>query len=140
MLSWSRHRRKKSEFPELAAALQRALEMQREKVVNVFLQLPGVTFNTCDMCRLYLLRDHTDFLWENKDLQKNLREYAKLDVQQGEDLTPQRRYLLYQKTLKSVMDSCHDLLGRLLKKGAMETQAHDVFFWLLFQVTVSHGT
>ena len=114
--------------------LQLALELQRARIVQVITELPGFTTAALNMGRLWLTRDKTGFLTENRMLQSRIRAKQGEMISNAAQLIGMKaRYAVYQRVLSKFFWQISPVLMRLVKKSDLP-QTHDVFFWL-----VCHG-
>ena len=119
-------------LPEVGRALQRALELQCMNVARVIWELPGVSFSTVNMCRLYLQPDTYNVLSSSKQLQMGLRLASNLELASGFTLSDGQRFILYRRALDQTFKGVIPILATFLRRST-QTRAHDVFFWLAFQ-------
>ena len=119
-------------LPEVGRALQRALELQQEHVAQVLWELPGVSFASVNMCRLYLQKSDHSVLASSKHLQMGLRLASNLELTNRFSLTDQQRFVLYRRALDQTFGNVAPILRSFLRRSR-QTRAHDVFFWLAFQ-------
>ena len=61
--------------PEVAASFQRALELQRKRVTQMFVTLPGLDISRVSMGRLFRQPDDAHFLTKNRALQLKLHQF-----------------------------------------------------------------
>tara|TARA_B110001452_G_scaffold21628_1_gene17351 strand:+ start:612 stop:4946 length:4335 start_codon:yes stop_codon:yes gene_type:complete len=114
--------------------LQLALELQRARIVQVITELPGFTTVALNMGRLWLMRDTSGYLTENRMLQSRIRAKQGEMISNATTLKGMKaRYAVYQRVLSKFFWVISPVLMRLVKKSNLP-QTHDVFFWL-----VCHG-
>ena len=91
--------------------MQRGFELQREHVVKLFLELPGMTMERIDMGQLYMKPDESKFLSNNRPLLARLRLllYEKTDP-----VKALRPHALYQKALSRFFYSISPILRQEL--------------------------
>ena len=119
---------------ELRAAIQHALKTHKPHVLSTLLTLPGVSMSELSICQLYLQPDPTRFLSSNKELQSTLQRYSRWTKSRASAAAPigteYRKF--YVPALAPVLRRAMGVLPKLLRENDA-TQAHDIFFWLIFQ-------
>ena len=120
---------------EITVAMQRALEMRRERVVPLFLALPGFSPKRINMGRLFLQPDKNKFLSHSPQLHKKARLLDNHGPFQLEVVDKRRvalNYFRYQKALFRFYHALSPVLAHLLRTTSA-TQPHDIFLWLVCQ-------
>ena len=115
--------------------MQRALEMRRERVVPLFLALPGFSPKRINMGRLFLQPDKNKFLSNSPQLHKKARLLDNHGPFQFEVVDKRRvalNYFRYQKALFRFYYALSPVLAHLLRTTSA-TQPHDIFLWLVCQ-------
>lgn len=127
-------------------AMTHAIELQREKVLEQFFELPDVTMKSVDMLRLYTKPDKSKFLSSNRLLQYRLRQMSYEKAVEKADT-----HALYQRALSRFFRGVNPVLQQELKLCdrtrvtatrtrdqrsadpvyAPGRRANDVFYWLL---------
>lgn len=111
---------------DLRAALQLALQHQKESVFNALLDLSGITLeSSISMIGLYLQQDKATMLTKHKGLKRKLRRIARKSCPTSEPLDLQESFLLYQTAVVKPFEAVSRVLSRLLAEGS-GTRAHDV--------------
>ena len=96
---------------EIDIAMTHAIELQREKVLEQFFELPDVTMKTVDMLRLYMKPDKSKFLSSNRLLQERLRQM----VYEKAVLKADHPHALYQRALSKFFRGVSPMLQQELK-------------------------
>jgi len=96
---------------EIDIAMTHAIELQREKVLEQFFELPDVTMGSVDMLRLYTKPDKSKFLSSNRLLQERLREM----VYEKVVLKADHPHALYQRALSKFFRGVSPVLQQELK-------------------------
>lgn len=95
---------------EVDIAMTHAIELQREKVLEQFFELPDVTMKSVDMLRLYTKPDKSKFLSSNRLLQDRLRQMSYEKVVFKADT-----HALYQRALSRFFRGVNPVLQQELK-------------------------
>lgn len=114
-------------LPAVSVTLQRALELQRENIVNQILELPGISVAQINVGKLYLQPDESRFLSSNAALQNRIR-ICSYDL--SNPLTPQALlYPMYQKAVSRFFYNLSPILLHILR-ASDHTLPRDIFIWL----------
>ena len=114
---------------EVCQALQRAIELQREDVVRLILDLPGLTMEKMNMGQLYIKPDPYKFLSAHRQLQARLRM---LVYEMSDTRKASRPHALYQKAVSRFFYGITPILRQELLADDY-TRPNDVFYWLTCQ-------
>ena len=111
-------------------ALQKALEMQRQRVFAALLEISGENLSqSVFMSRLYFVQDKSKLLQRDRSLQVALRQLSRI---RADTLSVMTSYEQYRTALLHTFRSIFDILYQVLDE-ASSPHARDIFFWLLFQ-------